>query len=262
MKRFTALLTASLMLLATVSFAGTKISAMPSASSVSAGDLVPIVQSGVNKNAAASLITNALSASDLLTKIKTVDGVGSGLDANLLDGNPSSYYVTMAALPGYIPPTGSVVAYVGATAPTGWLLCNGQSVLSSSYPNLSAVIYVGDAYNSNTSILYGYKSTDSGGVTRSTAGTYIKVPDLRGEFIRGFDSSRGVDSGRAWATAQADAFKSHNHGIDYGTTTGGAGFLGVAGYIDNAGTNNTVINSAGGDETRPRNITMNYIIKY
>ena len=38
-------------------------------------------------------------ASEILTAIKTVDGAGSGLDADLLDGNSSAHYATAASVP-------------------------------------------------------------------------------------------------------------------------------------------------------------------
>ena len=76
-------------------------------------------------------------------------------------------------------PVGMIVAYANATIPTGWLECNGQSI-PSQYTELKALL-------GNT------------------------VPDLRGEFIRGFDNGRGVDSGRTLKSTQSEAFKSHNH---------------------------------------------------
>ena len=74
---------------------------------------------------------------------------------------------------------GMIVAYANATIPTGWLECNGQSI-PAQYTDLIALI------GNN-------------------------VPDLRGEFIRGFDNGRGVDSGRTLKSTQSEAFKSHNH---------------------------------------------------
>ena len=62
-----------------------KISEMPGATTVGSSDIIPIVQAGVNKKATISQITNGLTAADILTKIKTVDGSGSGLDADTLD---------------------------------------------------------------------------------------------------------------------------------------------------------------------------------
>ena len=52
------------------------------------------LQSAINTKLAASSYT----AADVLAKIKTVDGAGSGLDADLLDGQSSSYYATAASV--------------------------------------------------------------------------------------------------------------------------------------------------------------------
>jgi phage-related tail fiber protein len=57
---------------------------------------------------------------------------------------------------------------------------------------------------------YNLASCPSGWIpANGTSGT----PDLRGEFIRGLDSGRGVDTGRVLASWQIDIFKSHTHGI-------------------------------------------------
>lgn len=60
-----------------------KISALPTATTVSGVDIVPIVQGGVTKQIAES---NFNSAASILAKLKTVDGSGSGLDADFCDG--------------------------------------------------------------------------------------------------------------------------------------------------------------------------------
>jgi hypothetical protein len=84
--------------------------------------------------------------------------------------------------------------------------------------------------------------------------TTFTVPDVRGEFIRVWESSRGVDSGRTLGSWQADLFKSHahkdawardNNNVDYGG--------GVGGRYRSPGTGYTT-SSAGGSETRPRNV--------
>ncbi|SLM62619.1 phage tail protein [Dickeya aquatica] len=69
-----------------------------------------------------------------------------------------------------------------ASAPAGWLKCNGQAFDKTLYPRLAAL----------------YQS----GV----------LPDLRGEFIRGWDDGRGVDMGRGLMSAQGDAIQNHGHG--------------------------------------------------
>ena len=82
------------------------------------------------------------------------------------------------------------------------------------------------------------------------------LPDMRGEFVRGFDNGRGVDSGRGLLTTQADELKSHKHAIggSFSTSTGGGGSLFAAG-----GTFDT--DYTGGTETRPRNVAWMFIVK-
>jgi hypothetical protein len=122
-------------------------------------------------------------------------------------------------------PVGTIVGWASSTAPTGWLECNGQS--TSGYTALAALI------GSN-------------------------VPDLRGEFVRGWDNSAGVDAGRALLSTQADEFESHNHTIN--SYTGGGGPLG--GHDGSAYNGSITTSSQGGTETRPRNVALMYIIKH
>lgn len=138
-------------------------------------------------------------------------------------------------------PAGTVNAYAATTGvPDGWLYCNGAIVSRASYPQLFAAI--GTTYN-------------TGGET----GTQFRVPDLRGEFIRGLDLGRGVDSGRTLGSAQSDAFKSHTHGINNTPVQSGTGTTVDIGDTGAATTN--VTKATGGTETRPRNVAMIYIIK-
>ncbi|EZD12222.1 phage tail protein, partial [Escherichia coli] len=69
-------------------------------------------------------------------------------------------------------PVGVPVPWPSATPPTGWLKCNGAAFSAEEYPELAKV------YPTN------------------------KLPDLRGEFIRGWDDGRGVDNGRGLLTLQ------------------------------------------------------------
>ncbi|HDW5382780.1 TPA: tail fiber protein [Salmonella enterica subsp. enterica serovar Typhi] len=78
-------------------------------------------------------------------------------------------------------PVGVPVPWPSATLPEGWLKCNGAAFSSEMYPNLAK------AYPTN------------------------KLPDLRGEFIRGWDDGRGVDAGRALLRLQDDSFEAHRH---------------------------------------------------
>lgn len=136
-------------------------------------------------------------------------------------------------------PPGAVQAFARSTAPAGWLKCDGAVVSRSAYPALFAVV--------GTTFGAGDGSTTFG------------LPDLRGEFIRGWDDGRGVDSGRGLGSAQADEIKSHTHTIDTsGTDASGAGYIADASAPN---VNQAATLAAGGAETRPRNVAMLYCIK-
>jgi len=133
--------------------------------------------------------------------------------------------------------TGGVIATSTTTIPFGFFECNGAAISRTTYATLFATI-----------------STTFGNGNGSTT---FNLPDLRGEFIRGFDNARGVDSGRGFGTFQADAFKSHTHSY-VGTSAPATGLDSGFG----ATTTGKTTGAAGGSETRPRNIAMTYIIKY
>ena len=90
-------------------------------------------------------------------------------------------------------PSGAVLYFAGRTAPAGWLKANGAAVSRTAYAALFAAI--GTTYGA--------------GDGRST----FNLPDLRGEFLRGWDDGRGVDVGRVFGSAQAHALQSHQHGL-------------------------------------------------
>lgn len=133
-------------------------------------------------------------------------------------------------------PAGAVQPFAMSAPPTGWLKCNGAAVSRTAYPVLFAAI----------------------GVTfgAGNGSTTFNLPDLRGEFVRGWDDSRGVDTGRTFGSHQADEFKSHTHNTNIANTGGGA-FAEASG----AGSNNIITQATGGVETRPRNYALLYCIK-
>lgn len=91
-----------------------------------------------------------------------------------------------------------------SSAPAGWIKCNGSAFDNSIYTALDAAIYCGSGNNATAS--WGFRCTNPSNPTgtRSTSGTYTVLPDERGEFMRGFDDGRGVDSGRSlWAYQNA-----------------------------------------------------------
>jgi len=96
----------------------------------------------------------------------------------------------------------------------------------------------------------------------------FNLPDLRGEFIRGFDDSRGIDIGRALGSYQVDKFKNHDHQYVYALPEipyEGDGYgiaAGAAATHRNFTVSNTSVSTTGGNETRPRNIALLACIKY
>lgn len=133
-------------------------------------------------------------------------------------------------------PAGAVQSFAMSAAPSGWLDCDGSAVSRTTYSNLFSAI----------------------GTTFGTGdgSTTFNVPDLRGEFIRGWDDGRGVDSGRTFGSFQLDEFKSHTHSMTF-SRTGWDAYTGLnvgSGYSQNTG-------ATGGNETRPRNIALLYCIK-
>lgn len=135
--------------------------------------------------------------------------------------------------------TGSIIPFSFSIPPNGWLKCNGAAISRTTYAKLFNKI----------GTIYG------NGDGTST----FNVPDIRGEFIRGFDDGRGVDNNRVLGSKQGDLIKSHTHGMRSSGESGSTGnYMAGASY-----TNRTIqTNSSGGSETRPRNISLLYCIRY
>ncbi|EHJ6699739.1 phage tail protein [Escherichia coli] len=158
-------------------------------------------------------------------------------------------------------PVGVPVPWPSATPPTGWLKCNGAAFSAEEYPELAK------AYPTN------------------------KLPDLRGEFIRGWDDGRGIDTGRALLNWQPHTILDHAHYMELWTGDGlaaGSAREGVnPGILATYGDGGIVktdepglkvpsslralssrsvkrygeISGNVGTETRPRNIAFNYIVR-
>lgn len=183
--------------------------------------------------------------------VKTFDGDGTTFDNGeisiflkpddvlMVVRKGNTYYTVYVRERGV--PAGTVNAYAGNTIPDGWLSCNGFIVSRSQFPELFRAI--GTTYN-----------------TGGESGSEFRLPDLRGEFIRGLDLGRGVDTGRTLGSAQADLLKAHTHGLTQSTfaDTSGSDFY----TQQTTGIPNGNTASTGGAETRPRNVAMYYLIKY
>jgi len=142
-------------------------------------------------------------------------------------------------------PVGSIVAFPVDAPPPGFLELDNSVKSSATYPDLSA--YLGGKFNKG----------DEG------VGNF-RLPEARGEFLRGWDHGRGIDPSRVIGSFQTDTFKahSHNHTADNskGISNIPVGTVSGAGqYAVTDGGNVTGMN--GGNETRPRNIAVMWCIK-
>jgi len=170
-------------------------------------------------------------------------------------------------------PRGAVFCIAHTSIPSGYLECNG------------------DALPNGVGTVQGI--TADFAPLRALVGA--NLPDLRGEFVRGFDNGRGVDNGRGMLSGQGDDIRSHNHSAstnlhdpghehipqdtlgtsiaandralgNYGSGSGlGLGPIGNRDILHHANTNISVsvsIGNHGGSETRPRSIALMYIIKF
>jgi microcystin-dependent protein len=141
---------------------------------------------------------------------------------------------------------GVVAFYPKTTAPTGWLKANGAAISRTTYAALFAAI--GVAFGAGD------------------GSTTFNVPDLRGEFIRGLDDGRGVDTGRTLSSTvqSADAvIPAHTHSIT--ANSGNTPDTGVYRLAYNRYGPTTTVSITGasvGTETRPRNIALLACIKY
>jgi len=163
--------------------------------------------------------------------------VGTGV----LTGNGTD--ISWAAAGGGVP-VGSVIYHAANTAPAGFLKANGATLSRSTYANLFAAI----------------GTTFGAGDGSST----FAVPDLRGEFLRGWDDSRGVDGSRAFGSTQADELKSHSHTLSlrFNDSSTPRSFVRASSSANLQTSSGGPTNATGGSETRPRNIALLACIKY
>lgn len=127
--------------------------------------------------------------------------------------------------------------------PPGWLKANGAAVNRVTY-----------------SALFGVIGTTFGAGDGSTT---FNLPDYRGEFLRGFDDGRGVDSGRVIGSAQAADIAPHTHTMwVYSDGSGGIQNASPQNASPGAVAGTRYTGSVGGAETRPRNVAALICIKY
>jgi len=159
-------------------------------------------------------------------------------------------------------PAGTVIYSARSTAPTGYINADGAAISRSTF-----------------SVLFAAIGTQFG---VGDGATTFNVPDLRGEFIRGWSDGHTVDSGRTLGSNQGDQNLSHNHtgsvtgngshGHTYDRSDRGAGTEGGGQGVHDYNASTSVggngahshgvsINSDGGTEARPRNVALLACIK-
>jgi microcystin-dependent protein len=154
-------------------------------------------------------------------------------------------------------PAGTIIYTARATAPTGYLAANGDAVSRTTYATLYTAL--------------GGSSSPFG---QGDGSTTFNLPDLRGEFIRGLDSGRGVDTSRTRGSAQSEMIGPHNHTINdpgHNHSYQGGDRQNLSGTQSQpvAQGNNTTgsattgitINNNSGTENRPRNVALLACIK-
>lgn len=185
--------------------------------------------------------------------------VGAGRTLRLLRAAGASLWHMVSAPAVDTSDVGRVGIFAMSTAPTGWLKANGALVSRTAYAALFAAI--GTQY----------------GV--GDGSTTFALPDLRGEFLRGWDDGRGVDVGRLFGSAQGDAIRNIAGQLGFGAqlaavqTASGAFSAGsVSQWMPQQATVNAagigVLNfNASGSvptaaENRPRNVALLFCIKF
>lgn len=213
------------------------------------------IQTGgiVSDNLAAASVTKVKLNSDVADNSTIELDVSNGLQ---LKDSGTTLAKLAAAVAQALCPVGSVLAYTAASAPSGYLVCDGTAYSRTTYAPLFAVI--------------GITHGQGDGVTT------FNVPDYRGRFLRMVDGSAGRDPDKASRTimntggssannigsVQTSAFASHNHTI--APTGGNAAFSisnSLSGSNDGSGAAVVTASTGASTETRPINAYVNYIIK-
>ena len=143
--------------------------------------------------------------------------------------------------------------FVGAAAPDGWLICDGAAVSRTTQATLFAAI--GTAFGAGD------------------GSTTFNLPDMRGQFARGVNTTgSGDDPNRTLGSTQTDSVDTDgisNDAAGYMMAFGGSG-AGANGLTGTGPSNqfhwNTAVvrfnpSSGSGDETRPTNVALNFIIR-
>lgn len=230
---------------------------------VTADKLANSINSAIAANTAK--VTNATHTGDVTGSTTLTISDNAVTTSKIQDGQVTQAKINSALLAAlqthFSTPVATVIWYAGVGGagtppPTGYLKANGDSI-----PNGTGTVQ---------------------GVTADFSALYALVgatlPDLRGEFIRGWDDGKGVDSNRSFKSTQSDQWKNHQHvfggddmiassSIGNFTSIGASGHFAYDATSTPSGngrsmyTKNSNIDS-GGTETRPRNVALLACIKY
>lgn len=170
--------------------------------------------------------------------------------------------------------TGMVAPFITTSAPTGWVKANGSTIGDASSgatranadtANLFALIWALDATNFPITDSVGGASTRGASAAADFAlHKRLPLPDLRAEFIRGLDDSRGVDTAvaRVVGSAQAGQLAAHTHTVTGGNNGASSTYITTQ---SNTASPGVTTSSTGGtensSENRPRNISLLYCVK-
>jgi phage-related tail fiber protein len=218
------------------------------------GDIT--VTAAANGGTSAACSGNAATATKLATA-RTVALTGVVTGSGSFDGSGNLSIATSTTL-GSVP-TGAIFYFPSTTPPSGYLELNGALLSRTTYATLWAYAQASGNLAASDSIWQAGKFSPGDGSTT------FRIPDLRSEFIRGWDHGRGVDASRAIGSWQNHEVISHAHSIQgIQSATSGTGWH--AGYewsnLEDWRTALSSSGSAGGTETRPRNVALMYCIKY
>jgi phage-related tail fiber protein len=207
-----------------------------------------LIDAGIYRTSS-STTNRPLTTAENLVMVTRVSNV---VHQYVFGGSGTAFLVRSATLSGTTPtwgtwrdlgtPSGAIQAFARNTPPEGWLKANGAAVSRTTYARLFAAI----------------------GTTFGTGdgSTTFNVPDLRGEFVRGWDDGRGIDTARTFGSAQGQAIQAHTHSIpiNEGIVDTSSAFSAFEGGNKNPVASET--GSTGGAETRPRNVALLYCIKF
>ncbi|HXU30162.1 MAG TPA: tail fiber protein [Thermoanaerobaculia bacterium] len=144
-------------------------------------------------------------------------------------------------------PVGVILPFYGNNQqlPADFLFCDGNPITKTAFPELYSHLAL-----ANTGLILDAERA--------------LLPDLRGEFIRGWANDRDIDKDRKLGSLQLDMFKAHHHQfsgwVQITRPNAGDGFHSVGGGPD-INVQDPPTTDVGGNETRPRNVAVNFIIR-